>query len=146
MKPVKQRIIKDAQTRGDCFRACMASMLEFPNSDELPHITSETWYFDWQKLLHNFGMSLNHDYKKIWREEFWIAGVPSLNFENTTHSIIMRDIFVEFDPSNLKQYEKGKTLLIKEVVKEAYWLEVHDVSKLKNINKYRKYLELGYEG
>jgi hypothetical protein len=138
MKPVKQKIIDKGN--GDCFRACMASMLELPNDDRLPHIDKETWFFDWGKLLERFGMSLNHDFLKIWRDGYWIASLPSLNYEKTTHVIIMKDTKVEFDPSTKNRYRKGKSLLGSQKVKGGYWLEVNDVSKLKNLDKFRSEL------
>lgn len=136
MKPVKQEIVND------CFRACMASMLELPNKKGLPHIDKESWYSDWNELLSYFGMRLVGDHKKIWREGFWIASVPSLNFKDVRHAIIMFDTKVFFDPSTKKRYRKGTNLLKKhEMVTWGWWLEVSDVSKLKELDKFREKLE-----
>jgi hypothetical protein len=138
MKPVKQKI------DDDCFRACIASMLELPNSDSLPHISSETWFFDWNDFLKNFGIRLDHDYDKIYRDGFWVASVLSLNNPGGYHAIIMKDKYVEFDPSNLRQYEKGRDLLQEhKIVHEGYWLEIDDISKLKNLDLFREGLNNG---
>ncbi len=141
MKPVKQKIFGGGN--GDCFRACMASMLELPNDERLPHIDEIGWRSDWDKLLKTFGMTLNHDFQKIWRNGYWIASVPSLNIENGLHAIIMFDSCVAFDPSTKKCYEEGRDLFLEyKMITAGWWLEVSDVRKLKEFYKYRLTLEI----
>lgn len=143
MIPVKQKIIKNGSVRGDCFRACMASLLELPNDDRLPHIESKNWLGEWMNLLETFGMRFGRSHSAFWKDGYWIASVPSLNFEKTTHAIIMKDFYVEFDPSLAKTYEKGRDLSQEKIVYQGEWLEVSDVSKLKNLDIYRNKLLTG---
>lgn len=139
MKPVFQRSV-DGET-GDCQRACVASLLELPNHDRLPHITSEMWLFEWIKLLETFGMRWGSDQEAIWREGFWIGSVPSLNYPNKTHAIVMEGSCVSHDPSTKLRYETGRHLG-SDTVRWGNWLEVSDVSKLDNLKVFRAELSL----
>lgn len=138
MKPVMQLSV-DGE-KGDCFRACMASMLELPNSTDLPHIESEMWPLEWERFLDRFGMGYGHDAKAIWRQGYWIASVPSLNFENGGHAIVMLGSEVAHDPSTKKRYETGRHLGGYDLVNWGWWLEVSDVSKLHLLDEYRRSL------
>lgn len=140
MTPAKQRVFGNGN--GDCFRACMASMLELPNCDDLPNLDHPGgWLFVWIQILATFGMRLGMDDKAIWREGYWIASVPSLNLEGKSHAIVMHDCNVAFDPSTMKTYEAGKPMLGEDLVNYGWWLEISDVALLPVLETRR--LELG---
>lgn len=118
-----------SSTTGDCFRACMSVLLQVPNGDHLPHgIDTPDWWTDWWRFLLDLGLTIAHDNAQgpIWKEQPWIASVPSLNHEGCTHAIVMhRAHEVLFDPSPHKRYEGS--LLGEGVVLGGTWLEVADV-------------------
>ena len=130
MKSQKQKVFD--KEKGDCFRACIASILEVENNDTLYKIKSDCgWLIPCIKVLEKMGLALGWHDKAIWRSGYWIASVPSLNFNNTTHAIVMKGHKVEFDPSTHKKYKKGRNLLGEEIVSFGYWIEASDFSKLK---------------
>jgi len=130
MIPVKQNIFnKDI---GDCFRACMASILEIPNSNNIPNIDQKKWLNNWMNWLEVRGMRLGMDHEAIWKDGYWIATVPSLNLRDTTHAIVMFGGKVAFDPSTHKKYRKGTNLFCKNIVSFGHWIEISDMTKLKN--------------
>jgi hypothetical protein len=57
VKPVKQTIFAGPGVRGDCFRACVASVLELAIED-VPHfVAMNDWWGELQKWLSPSGMS-----------------------------------------------------------------------------------------
>jgi hypothetical protein len=135
----RQKIVD--KDNGDCFRACMASILELPNDERLPHIDSKAWWQDWWKFLSPFGLSLESDHKRIWRQGYWIAGVPSKNLgKGIQHAIVMKGHNVAFDPSTKKRYRKGRYMLGKGIVADGLYLVVDDASKLHKLEEYRRSL------
>ncbi|MDY6894331.1 MAG: DUF551 domain-containing protein [Thermotogota bacterium] len=130
MKPQKQKIC--SKNNGDCFRACVASMLELQNDDNLPNPHGDDWLTKWLKWFGDIGLRLSWHHKSIWRDGFWIASVPSKNFENTTHAIIMRGLHVFFDPSLYEKYQKGTYMLKSELVSGGWWIEIDDMHKFKD--------------
>jgi len=56
MKPVKQVKLK-SDDDGDCFCACIASILELPLS-EVPHFTDRLWFRRYNNWLRKFGLKL----------------------------------------------------------------------------------------
>jgi hypothetical protein len=135
MIPVQQK------TYNDCFRACMASILELPNDDSLPHITSDKWHIEWKRLLGKFGLNVIFGKRDSWSEGYWIANVPSLNYPDKLHSIVMDGNNIAFDPSLKETYKKGQNLRGKNIIEDCCWLEVDDVSKLKNLDIFRDKLK-----
>ncbi len=133
MIPVKQKI------HNDCFRACMASVLELPNSDILPHITSEKWHIEWKNLLAQFGLTVTFGIRDAFPDGYWLASVKSKNYNNTLHSIVMDGNRIAFDP-NLKNVYKTGDILPKESIHDYCWIEVIDISKLHELDNYREYL------
>lgn len=129
MKPVKQKIC--SKEIGDCFRACIASILEVENDDNLPNNHERGWAAYWMKFFRGIGLRLNYDRDKIWREGYWIASVPSKNFSDVYHAIVMCGDKVAFDPSTAKRYKTGRNLLGKKLVNFGYWIEVSDIGLFK---------------
>ena len=129
MTPQRQKITSNKN--GDCFGACIASLLEIP-LDTLPNPHGDDWLTVWKTWFEDRGMAITWHYKRIWRQHLWIASAKSKNFKDTTHAIIMKGSVVEFDPSTKKRYRKGTNLLNKNVVSGGWWIEISDVEKLKN--------------
>ena len=129
----KQKIVSNKN--GDCFRACVASILELNNNSKLPNKHGGDWFCSWFKFFESKGLSLSWDKDMIWKSGYWIAVVPSKNYKNTNHSIVMLGNKVAFDPSTKKTYRKGISLLGRKIVKLGYWIELSDISKFKNYLK-----------
>ncbi len=134
MIPQKQIVFGGGN--GDCFRACIASILELPNDDRLPNAHGEGWFQTWQDWLGRFGLSIEFDATRIWRESFWIASVPSKNLEGVTHAIVMQGSQVAFDPSTKKTYRTGRQMLGAKVG-GGWWFEVVDVRLLHKLHEYK---------
>lgn len=117
--------------------------MELPNNDEMPNDHTSEWHFRWQEWLAQFGLSLEFDSKRIWRETYWIASVPSKNLESATHAIVMQGSRVAFDPSNKRRYRKGQNLIGEDIVDGGWWFEVADFSRLHKLNEYRNRSWLG---
>jgi hypothetical protein len=113
---------------GDCFRACLTSVLGIANRLDLPN--GKNWFIDWLNWLSQYGISLHYEGKACWQEGFWIASVPSKNFNNATHSIIMNGQEVYFDPSPKIKYEIGENLLGKDIVKGGWHLRITNLTKV----------------
>jgi hypothetical protein len=105
MKPVKQ--IKVDKINGDCERACIASSLELPIS-KVPNFMEcpELSHFAMVGFLKIYGYSfigICADKNKILTykgvDGYFIAVVNSINFENTTHTVIFKGNEFVFDPS-----------------------------------------------
>lgn len=64
-----KQLIVDAG-KGDCFRACITSILEIPNDPKLPNIDDEDYICKWWDFLGKFGMDIVYDEKKIWRDGY----------------------------------------------------------------------------
>lgn len=139
---IGQRQLVTSSEIGDCFRACVASVMELPNGDHMPNKHDSFWFKTWTDWLGQFGLTLGHASSKgpIWKYEgFWIASVKSKNY-NTAHAIVMHDTDkVAFDPSNKKRYRRG-TRLNSDIVLGGSWFEVCDFSLLHKLDEYRKSL------
>lgn len=143
MIPVKQTITSSAS--GDCWRACMASILELP-IEILPNDHSDAWFLNWKQYLKQFGLGISYygNPKKdpMWADHHWIASVKSLNYKNTYHAIVMHEGgVVAHDPSIKNAYETGQQMLGSDVVVEGFHLVVRDASKLHLLNEYRERLK-----
>lgn len=126
---------------GDCFRACMATLLQLP-PQVLPNDHSSVWWFSWRVFLNQFGLELapyTPASGPIWRTSHWIASVQSLNFENGTHAIVMHEGGRVFhDPSTHKKYKAGLHLLGDGSVLSGTHLEVSDTLLLHKLDEYRQ--------
>ena len=125
-----EQLISDP-VNGDCFRACVTSLLGIPNSEIIPSCGDGSWFVEYSKFLGKFGLNVHYEEKACWRNGYWIASVPSLNFPKVTHAIIMNCQEVYFDPSPNKKYTEGENLLGKDVVLGGWYFEVEDFSKLR---------------
>lgn len=142
MRPQKQKIVNNKY--GDCFAACIASILELP-IEVIPNDHSPNYHFTYTSFLGQFGLTLECDSPKgaIWKPHPWIASVKSLNYSEGIHSIVMHDGgLVLFDPSTKKRYKTGEILLGKNIVVAGWDFAIQDFSKLENLQKYRE--QLGY--
>lgn len=118
---------------GDCFRACVATILNLP-IDSLPNDHSDRWMFTWEKLLREYGVS-THYTTACWHEGYWIASVPSKNFESVDHAIVMKGQKVFFDPSTKKRHRKGQNLLGTGIVRHGTVFNIEDSSLLHKLVK-----------
>lgn len=110
------------EERGDCFDACLASILEVDIGEvPVPHVAE--WWDAAQRAVEQ------HGYRVLYLGEhkgttaaalgewlgpvYWIAGVPSLNLGTDDdgrpvgHGIVMRGGDVAHDPSLGKRYPLG---------------------------------------
>lgn len=143
MKPQKQRVV-DSKI-GDCFPACMASLLELP-LEVMPNDHSDAWYGIWHLWLDQFGLSIQTESSKgaIWQDHPWIAGVQSKNYKGGSHAILMhKGGIVLFDPSTKQRYKTGESLLGKDVVTHGYRIVVSDFTKLHKLKEYREKITNG---
>ena len=135
---IKNKQLVCDNKKGDCFRACMTSILGIPNDPKLPNIDDKgSWYLAWKKFLYPLGLDLIFEHRAYWRREYWIASVQSKNFANTSHAIVMCGDKVAFDPSTKKRYRTGRNLLSEDIVKGGYYLEAIDPSKLHKLKEYK---------
>ena len=133
MIPQKQKVVDKGI--GDCFRACMASILELPNDERLPDGYASVT--PWQEWMAQFGMRLSWSHNAIWRDYYWVACVKSKNYsDGTTHAIIMKGTQVAFDPSTKKRYRKG-SFIASDDVHGGWWIEVVDPSLLYKFQNYK---------
>lgn len=118
---------KDSRPRGDCFRACLASVLE-RELDEVPHFVeleeqvgyyfvdlTNNWLrkqgYPFQVLYRNVrdGQQPIRYYvkrRRQWRESgyghglgYWLMGVLSKNFKGSHHVVVAHEDAVVWDPS-----------------------------------------------
>lgn len=129
---------------GDCFRACMATLLDLP-PQVLPNDFSPSWPSNWQQYLKQFGLALSVSGRPddaIWLSSPWIASVRSLNFEGALHAILMHQANVVLhDPSNRKRYRTGSRLSFSDgTVQSGQHLIVTDASRLQHLADYQQWL------
>lgn len=130
---LKQQQLVTGNKRGDCFRACLANILEIP-IEQVPNYYSRAWYLKTQRFLRQYGLSLMWDKNKIWYDGYWIASVKSLNYKDTYHAIVMDGQCVFFDPSKKKKYEEGENLLGSDAIDSGWHLVVDDITKIHRLN------------
>ena len=111
----------------------MTSILDIPNDTSLPDGGDPEWGQKWFRFLNDLGLSMVYEIKACWRSGYWIASVPSLNYEGVSHAIVMNHCTIEFDPSTAKAYPSGESLAGKGIVKGGHYLEVLDPSKLSKL-------------
>lgn len=131
-----KQLITDRE-RGDCFRACMTSILGIANDPALPAAGDPEWFQKWWKFLADIGMEFHCRADGFWHGGYWIASVPSKNYPDVTHAIVMCGQEIAHDPTTTENaYTAGENLLGKKdakgekIVRAGYWLTVTDTSKL----------------
>lgn len=108
----KNRQLVVSSVSGDCFRACLTSILCIPNDPALPLGNDPDWFHRWTAFLDQFGLELHCRSNGYWQQGYWIASVPSKNFPRTTHAIVMHGQEVEWDPTTSDNpYPTGLNLL-----------------------------------
>ncbi len=87
MKPQIQRIANDID--GDCFGACVASILEL---EDWPNYHSKDWFCQWQDWLAQFGLTLvGYSVQDLYFPRgYFILAVPLAGFRNRkkSHAVI----------------------------------------------------------
>ncbi len=112
MIPVDQEFMHDpdAGSVGDCFRACIASVLELP-IDAVPHFA--LLGSRWQRVLDGFlaGLSREIEWSQgIPPDGIWaIATVQSPRAADVKHSVIWRDGKIVHDPHPSRAGGEGPT-------------------------------------
>jgi hypothetical protein len=96
------------EERGDCWPACLASLLEVPLEDvPIPH-DDRHWWDVTQEALAPHGYEAVHMDEKYWPAGYWIAAVPSRNLgPGVKHVVVMRGGEVAHDPALGERYEVG---------------------------------------
>lgn len=135
----KYRQLISSPLIGDCYRACMATLLQLP-PEVLPNDFSPAHGRIWGVFLEQFGLGLSYDNRAdqpIWLSSPWIASVKSLNYEGVTHAILMHGGgIVLHDPSNKKKYKTGEHLHSDKVLSGQHLLVV-DAGLLHRLKDYR---------
>lgn len=127
MKPVMQTkrggVNAPPEQRGDCFDACLASLLEVPLEDvRVPH--DDQWWDHAVAAVGRHGHVIFEPYRLDLLPEgtepytapvlgewignaYWIAAVPSHNLPGERHVIVMRGADVAHDPGLGSPYTPG---------------------------------------
>lgn len=121
MKPVKQQIVD--QGRGDCMRATVASLLEL-EIEAVPHfiLHGTRWHnifvsfleacgWNWEGLMNYSETGPNILKKEDSIDGYFYTVVPSKNFENTWHAVVMdMNGVIVHDPSPREGYVNENVL------------------------------------
>lgn len=139
MKKYRQQVT--SPLIGDCFRACMATVLQLP-PEVLPNDHSPGFHGVWARFLQQFGLDFVYGGPKeaIFMGGFWVASVRSLNYKENTHAIVMTGSKVYHDPSNKKRYKAGTHLSglgEDAAILGGYHLVVDDATLLHRLEEYR---------
>lgn len=113
-------------TLGDCFRACIATIVQ-SNPIELPNPHEKgVWVLEWEEWLAKRGLGITFQSGYWYNDGLWVASVPSQNYKDTTHAVVMRGSELYHDPSPKKRYSTINT----SKVLTSYHIELLDISKL----------------
>ena len=120
MKPVRQTKRGGPnvppEERGDCWSACLASILEVPiEAVPIPHSDDPEyhWWDETQRALEPHGYEVVTASWTVYASGYWIAVVPSKNLgyhddgEPVMHVIVMRGGEVAHDPCLGERYPDG---------------------------------------
>ncbi len=120
MKPLRQTLPGGPnvapELRGDCFRACIASIMEVGHEDlPNPH-DADHWFDAWQEALEPWGLRLIEwdvsEDPELFFPGYWIASVPSKNLganddgSPVLHCVVMHGADLAHDPSMKERYER----------------------------------------
>jgi len=107
MKPVDQMYLHDPDNgvSGDCFRACVASVLELP-IEEVPHfVSTDDWIACTQQWLKEKGLQfIEVQYNSMMFDHFKLYGLyhmmtgPSPRFPGSLHCCVALDGKIVHDP------------------------------------------------
>ena len=61
--------------KGDCFRACITSLLGISNNTSLPNCHEKGWFLQWDRIFRELGLELHFEHLAFWRNGYWIASV-----------------------------------------------------------------------
>jgi hypothetical protein len=122
--------------RGDCWSACLASLLEVDIGDvPVPHSDDAEWHW-WdatREALAPHGYHCVVADTTVYPDGYWLAAVPSLNLGTyddgrpVLHIIVMYDGEVVHDPGlGEKRYEPG-THIEDLDVRDAFVLVPHEI-------------------
>lgn len=109
MIPVQQRVIDAIQ--GDCFAACVASILELPEAPNFKTDSTGSWLNKWNAWLEPRGLYLYGSPAGAFPAPagYAIMAIKSVNFPGSGHSVVWKGDFndgysgkVVHDPSPLK--------------------------------------------
>lgn len=121
------------EEQGDCFRACICSILELPLDafeSPSPSLPYDQWNAMWQRQLMERGLwmcgiEVNSDDPPWYASPgYWIASVPSLNLgtddngDPLRHAVVMRGAELAHDPAMRQRYTRSPI----DVVLGARWL------------------------
>lgn len=127
----EQLFFKDDKNIGDCFRTCIACILEVP-PESLPHYTDEKWLAKWQKYLKRYGLALRIGGIDASYRGYTIAGVPSLNYgRKVEHAVVAWRGSLAYDPTPGKKRQR-----IRKVSNHLYF-EAIDPSKISRLSELR---------
>lgn len=120
MIPVKQTKRGGAdvppEERGDCWSACLASILEVPiEAVPVPHSDDPEhhWWDATQAALAPHGYRVVAASRSVYPSGYWIAAVPSKNLGThddgrpVPHVVVMDDGYVAHDPALGRTYAAG---------------------------------------
>jgi hypothetical protein len=125
MKPVNQSIFHDPSNNsfGDCYRACIASILEL-NIEDVPHFMLE---HDWRKRIRNILLFLKKynytlysvdgltDYTLEGENEYFIVSGNSPRNKNNKHAVVGYKGKIVHDPhpdkTNIDTYDYSEIFL-----------------------------------
>lgn len=112
MKPVQQTILHNPPaTIGNCFVACLASILEYP-IEKIPHFAEiicdnretfhcdiELWYAEINKFLEQFSLQ----YFSVWADDYAIKHTKGFHIiegqsPRGAHAVVGKDGKMVFDP------------------------------------------------
>ncbi len=105
MKPVTQTIL--TAPGGDCFPACLASILELP-LDMVPNFQGNDWQLRYHEWLRPFGLAMLttdipadeqiKQFRAVVLPGYTILAVDSPRFAPLLHAVVARDGAVVWDP------------------------------------------------
>lgn len=96
MKPVEQQVVD--QDVGDCFSACIASILELP-LERVPVIHGDGAWDRWMDWFHAANLALILLDKSPPPPGYSIRSILSYNYEARTHAVVAFNGAVVHDPS-----------------------------------------------
>lgn len=100
MIPVTQDVFHDPEgdTKGNCFAACVASILELPMHAVPNFVEREDWFHAVQEFLGRFGLFLAWNVEPTYREFWGYHVVSGPGPRGVRHSVVGYGLDVIWDP------------------------------------------------